>query len=287
VLAQRDRDTYTNASANALEVVGQVRVVETGLPASRISIRLERFGGGVVDSMDTDSGGRFRFANLQRGYYKVIVNAPGFKPVQQDADLQVVFRAYLVFELAVEKPGAMQQIAEGLLTNPMKIGIRDILDDAAGHHARSFLPFVGTISIFILFANLMSLVPILAAPTGDKTVTLACASMTFVYFNYQGVYFLGLGHYLKNFTAGTPLWIAWLIMPLEMFSSCARVLSLTVRLFANMFAGEMVTLVFFSLVPIGVPIIFEGLHIGVSLIQTYIFVILTCVYLSEATAHEH
>src|SRR5262245_30288386 len=57
--------------------------------------------------------------------------------------------------LSVEKPGAMQQIAEGLLTNPMKIGIRDILDDAAGHHARSFLPFVGTISIFILFANLM------------------------------------------------------------------------------------------------------------------------------------
>ena len=110
VLAQRDRDTYTNASANALEVVGQVRVVETGLPASRISIRLERFGGGVVDSMDTDSGGRFRFANLQRGYYKVIVNAPGFKPVQQDADLQVVFRAYLVFELTAEKPGSMTLI---------------------------------------------------------------------------------------------------------------------------------------------------------------------------------
>src|SRR5258707_668105 len=64
-------------------------------------------------------------------------------------------------------------------------------------------------------------------------------------------------------------------------------LLLTFRLFANMFAGEMVTLVFFSLVPIGVPIIFEGLHIGVSLIQTYIFVILNCVYLSEATAHEH
>lgn len=110
VLAQRDRDTYSNPSANALEIVGQVRVVETGLPASRVSIRLERFGGGVVDSMDTDSGGRFRFANLQRGYYKVVVNAPGFKPVQQDADLQVVYRAYLVFELSAEKAGAMTLI---------------------------------------------------------------------------------------------------------------------------------------------------------------------------------
>ncbi|MGH9931906.1 MAG: tetratricopeptide repeat protein [Pyrinomonadaceae bacterium] len=110
VFAQRDRDTYSNASANALEIVGQVRLVETGLPANRVSVRLERFGGGVVDQMDTDSGGRFRFANLQRGYYKVLVNAPGFRPVQQDADLQVVFRAYVVFELSAEKPGAITLI---------------------------------------------------------------------------------------------------------------------------------------------------------------------------------
>ncbi|MEP6569525.1 MAG: tetratricopeptide repeat protein [Acidobacteriota bacterium] len=110
VLAQRDRDTYSNASANALEVVGQVRLVDTGLPANRISVRLERFGGGLVDQMDTDSGGRFRFANLARGYYKVIVNAPGFRSVQQDADLQVVFRAYLIFELTSDKSGAMTLI---------------------------------------------------------------------------------------------------------------------------------------------------------------------------------
>jgi F-type H+-transporting ATPase subunit a len=78
-----------------------------------------------------------------------------------------------------------------------------------------------------------------------------------------------------------------LLFPIELFSHAARVLSLTVRLFANMFAGEMVTLVFFSLVPLGIPILFEGLHIGVSFIQTYIFVLLACVYLGEATAHEH
>ena len=125
VLAQRDRDTYSNASANAVEVVGQVRVVETGLPASRVPIRLERFGGGVIDSMDTDSGGRFRFANLARGYYKVMVNAPGFKPVQQDADLQVVFRAYLVFELTADKAGAMTLI--------------DVIDARAPSEAREFL----------------------------------------------------------------------------------------------------------------------------------------------------
>jgi len=83
------------------------------------------------------------------------------------------------------------------------------------------------------------------------------------------------------------LFLPILLFPIELFSHAARVLSLTVRLFANMFAGEMVTLVFFSLVPLGIPIIFEGLHIGVSFIQTYIFVLLACVYLGEATAHEH
>ena len=74
---------------------------------------------------------------------------------------------------------------------------------------------------------------------------------------------------------------------IEIVSHLARILSLTVRLFANMFAGEMVTLAFFSLVPLFVPVIFMGLHIGVALIQTYIFVLLTAVYLGGAVSHEH
>jgi F-type H+-transporting ATPase subunit a len=81
--------------------------------------------------------------------------------------------------------------------------------------------------------------------------------------------------------------LPFLLFPIEIFSHAARVLSLTVRLFANMFAGEMVTLVFFSLLPLGLPVVFEGLHIGVSFIQTYIFVLLATVYLGEAVAHEH
>ena len=110
LFAQRERDTYSAASPNSFEVVGQVRLADTGLPASKISIRLERFGGGVVDQIDTDSNGRFRFPNLQRGYYRVIVKAPGYRLAQQDADLQVMFRAFLVFELAAEKSGAIALI---------------------------------------------------------------------------------------------------------------------------------------------------------------------------------
>ena len=81
--------------------------------------------------------------------------------------------------------------------------------------------------------------------------------------------------------------LAPLMIPIELISHLARVLSLTIRLYANMFAGDMVTLVFFSLVPIGLPVIFIGMHIGVSFLQTYIFVLLTTVYLAGAVAEEH
>jgi tetratricopeptide (TPR) repeat protein len=107
LFAQRERDTYSTASPNSFEVVGQVRLAETGLPAANVPIRLERFGGGLVDQIDTDNNGRFRFPYLPRGYYKVIVNAPGYRPAQQDADLQVVFRAFLIFDLATEKAAAI------------------------------------------------------------------------------------------------------------------------------------------------------------------------------------
>lgn len=103
VCGQRERDTWSTASPSSFEVSGQVRLADTGLPAERIPIRLERFGGGVVDQIDTDSGGRFRFPGLPRGYYKVVVNAPGYRLSQQDADLQVVFRSFMVFELVREK----------------------------------------------------------------------------------------------------------------------------------------------------------------------------------------
>ena len=98
ILAQRDRDTYTGNSLT-FEVSGEVRLTDTGASAPSVQVRLERFSGGVVDQIATDSHGRFRFPNLQRGYYKVIVNAPGYRPAQVDADLQVLFRLYLVVEL--------------------------------------------------------------------------------------------------------------------------------------------------------------------------------------------
>jgi len=87
--------------------------------------------------------------------------------------------------------------------------------------------------------------------------------------------------------AGPIWWIAPLLFPIEIISHCARVMSLTIRLYANMFASDLVTLVFFSLIPLGVPAIFLGLHTFVSLVQAYVFMVLTMIYLSLATAHQH
>ena len=102
VCAQRDRDTY-NPNNQVYEVTGQVNIAGTKDPARDVPIRLERFSGGLIDQSTTDNRGRFRFPNLSRGYYKVIINVPGYNPLQQDADLTLLFRAYLIFELTANK----------------------------------------------------------------------------------------------------------------------------------------------------------------------------------------
>jgi F-type H+-transporting ATPase subunit a len=109
---------------------------------------------------------------------------------------------------------------------------------------------------------------------------------TFLYYNFHGVREQGPIGYVKHF-AGPVWWMAWLILPIEIVSHIARIMSLSVRLYANMFAGDLVTLVFFSLIPVGIPVIFLGLHIFVSIIQAFVFMLLTMIYLSLAVAHEH
>jgi len=116
-------------------------------------------------------------------------------------------------------------------------------------------------------------------------VPLGCAIVTWCYYQMHGLRANGLG-YIKHFM-GPVWWLSPLMLLIEIFSHLARLMSLTIRLYANMFAGDMVTLIFFSLIPVGVPVLFLGLHFGVALIQTFIFVVLAMVYLGEASAHAH
>jgi F-type H+-transporting ATPase subunit a len=182
--------------------------------------------------------------------------------------------------LSVERPGALQHVFEGV-----EGFIQGQSDEIIGHHSEGYTAFLATLTLFILFCNLIGVIPGFESPTAVPVVPLGCAICAFVYYHTQGFKHAGIG-YLKHFAGPMPA-LAPLMVPIELISHLARVLSLTIRLFANMYAGDMVTLVFISLIPIGVPIAFLGLHIGVSLLQTYIFVLLTTVYLQGAVSDEH
>jgi len=214
--------------------------------------------------------------------------------------------------LSVEKPGASQQIAELLLTNPLGFGIKDQIDENVHHGAPRYIYMVGAVAIFILLSNLMSVFPFLTAPTAVVTVPLAAAIIIFLYFNWQGLRHHGPGGYLLTF-GGSPSklgdWIlALLLFPVEIISTTARLLSLTVRLWANIFASDLLYGIFLSLLvtpaawgwgkhpvlgillgifPALIPIAFIGLHIFVAVIQAYIFTVLPSIYIGLATADEH
>jgi F-type H+-transporting ATPase subunit a len=189
--------------------------------------------------------------------------------------------AFLRARLSVEKPGKLQLTFESIYNF-----VAGQAHDAIDHGSSKYVPFLGTLFIFILFMNLIGVIPGFESPTMTPAVPAGLAVSVFLYYHWMGFRTQGVGKYLLHFAGPMPA-LFILMVPIELISHFARPLSLTIRLFANMFAGEMVTLVFFSLVPLGIPIIFEGLHVGVSFIQTYIFVLLACVYLGEATAHEH
>jgi F-type H+-transporting ATPase subunit a len=210
--------------------------------------------------------------------------------------------------LSVENPGATQQIAELLMTNRETFGINDILSENAGHHWREYVPLVGSISLFILLANLFGVFPGFTSPTAQVTVPLACAVIVFCYFNWQGIRHHGPLGYVKTFTGGLDWWLVPLIFPVEILSTCARLLSLTARLWANIFASDLIYGLFVGLfvapalagwtkhpaigivlgvLPALVPILFIVLHIFVSVVQAYVFTILPAVYIGLATADEH
>jgi F-type H+-transporting ATPase subunit a len=198
----------------------------------------------------------------------------------------VVVLALLVFfvivraTLSVDKPGPAQHIAEILHGF-----VSEQAESIIGHNFERYVPFVTVVFIFILLSNLLSLLPGFISPTAKPWVPLGVATLTFLYYHYHGIRENGVG-YIKQFL-GPIWWLAPLMLPIEIISHFARILSLTVRLYANMFAGDLVVLAFFSLIPIAFPAVFLGLHLLVSVIQAAVFMLLAMIYLGQATAHDH
>ncbi|MFZ0315149.1 MAG: F0F1 ATP synthase subunit A [Candidatus Korobacteraceae bacterium] len=194
--------------------------------------------------------------------------------------LLILFFAIVRARLSVDNPGALQHVAESLNSF-----ICEQSHEVIGHGYERYVGYLTVLGLFILVGCLIGLIPGFETATASPSVPLGCALVTWFYYHFQGIRLNGFG-YIRNFI-GPVWWLAPLMFVIEVCSHLARVLSLTIRLFANMFASDMVTLVFFTLFPLGIPIIFMLLHAGVALIQTYIFVLLATVYIGEAVAHEH
>jgi F-type H+-transporting ATPase subunit a len=207
---------------------------------------------------------------------------PNHVAMQILAALVIVILLTLVrSRLSVDKPGGLQQAFEMIVE-----GIAGQLDDIVGHGGKKFVGLLFTLAIFIFVCNVLGIIPGFATPTDQISVTAGCALVAFFYYNYWGARHHGILHYMKTFMGPIPL-MAPLMIPIEIVSHLARVLSLSVRLYANMLAGHQVTLVFASLVPVLVPVVFEGLHIFVAALQAFIFILLTMIYLAGAVSEEH
>ena len=193
--------------------------------------------------------------------------------------LMVVLFAALRRRLSVQTPGKFQHMVE--LTYEF---VHASAEEVVGQAGARYLPFFSTIFLFILLMNLIGLIPGFESPTMYSMVPLGFAVATFAFYHYAGIREHGLG-YVKQFL-GPFWWLAWLMLPIELISQLARPLSLTVRLFANMFAGEQVYVTFVALTKVIIPVIFIGLHFFVSFLQAYIFMLLAMVYVGGAVAKE-
>lgn len=186
----------------------------------------------------------------------------------------------LRMRLSVDRPGKLQHICELLYEF-----VFGQAQDQVGHEASRYIAFFGTIFLFILTCNLIGIVPAFESPTSTASVTCGCALATFLYYNLMGVREHGFKYILQFM--GPKWWLAPLMFPIEIVSHLARPLSLTIRLYANMFAGEQVTLVFLQMTKLLIPVVFMGLHVFVGIVQAYIFMLLTMAYVGGSVASEH
>jgi F-type H+-transporting ATPase subunit a len=215
-----------------------------------------------------------------------IVPANSSTPISDTLAMELLVFAFLLMyfivvrvTLSVERPGAIQHAAEVI-----HAVIGDQSESIIGHGYERFTSYLTVLFLFILLGNLMGVIPGLVSPTANIVVPLGFAVVTFLYYQFHGIRVNGFG-YVKHFL-GPIWWLSPLMLIIEIFSHLARVLSLSVRLYANIFAGDMVTLAFFSLIPVGIPLIFLSLHLMVSVLQAFIFMALTMSYLSLAVAQE-
>jgi F-type H+-transporting ATPase subunit a len=186
--------------------------------------------------------------------------------------------------LSTDNPGKLQIVFEDVVG-----ALVGMLKDMIGPKGPAYVSLVGTIAVFIFTCNLIGLVPGFMAPTSSINVTLGCALTVWVYYHFHGIKEQGIFAYVKHFAAppGAPIFIAPIMFPIEIISHLSRVLSLSIRLFGNIFGEELVILILFTIVPFVVPLPMMFLGIITGTLQAFIFAMLTMIYLGGAVAAEH
>ena len=183
--------------------------------------------------------------------------------------------------ISEENPGRVQMLFEEFVQ-----ALRGMIDGQVGQGASdSYLPLIGAFAFFIFLCNFCGLFFFLSVPTANTNTTFALAFISFFFYNFIGIKRHGFA-YIKHFL-GPIWWLAPLLFVVEVVSHNARWLSLGLRLFGNMFGEHTVSGVFNSLVPLLVPLPLMALGLFAALIQTFIFIILTTVYIAGAEAEEH
>jgi F-type H+-transporting ATPase subunit a len=180
-----------------------------------------------------------------------------------------------------DNPGGFQHFLEVIVS-----GLKDLLEDIIGHGAsKKYLYIIGAFACFIFVSNLFGLFFFLQPPTGNPNTTFGLGLTAFLYYNWQGIKVQGLGHYLKHFLGPMPL-LAPLMLPIELIGHLARVLSLGMRLFGNIFGEHTATGIFMGMLPFVLPWPMMGLGIFGAFLQTFVFIMLTMVYIGGAVAVE-
>lgn len=197
----------------------------------------------------------------------------------------IVFLIVLIIALIVRSsislvPGKLQQVLELVIQ-----GLDSLLVDVIGPEGRKYLPLIGGLAFFIFLSNFMGLVPGFSAPTGNFNTTVACAVIVFLYYNAQGFKEHGVG-YVKHFF-GPIWWLAPLMLVIEVIGHMARPLSLSMRLFGNISGEHVATGVFYKIFSFVVPLPMMGLGLFASFLQSFIFIMLTMVYISGSISHDH
>lgn len=198
--------------------------------------------------------------------------------------LSVVIIWILKGKLSESEPGGGQQTLEVSV-----LAVRNMIQDIIGPHGLKYFPIVMAFAVLILVSNLMGLFPLFMSPTAATSVTFALGLSSFLYYNYIGIAENGILNHLKHL-AGPVWWIAWLIFPIELISNLIRPFSLGIRLFGNLFADEQVMVTVSNLAPPFTwfaPIALMPLSVFVALIQTFVFILLSQLYLSEVSHAPH